>query len=49
MVLDDALEEKNDGAKVPLGMVVIRGNSVVIIEALDRIADDKRGGGGSGH
>jgi small nuclear ribonucleoprotein G len=43
-VLDDAIEEKDDGAKVPIGMVVIRGNSVVMIEALERIGDDKRGG-----
>ncbi|EEQ34893.1 hypothetical protein McanCB56680_000246 [Microsporum canis] len=39
IVLDDAVEEKNGGEKVPLGMVVIRGNSVVMLEALERISD----------
>ncbi|KAI9886196.1 MAG: Serine/threonine-protein kinase smg1 [Watsoniomyces obsoletus] len=37
LVLDDAVEEKPDGEKVPLGMVFIRGNSVVMLDALDRI------------
>lgn len=32
MVLDDAVEEKAGGEKVRLGMVVIRGNSVVMLE-----------------
>ncbi|KAK2875026.1 Serine/threonine-protein kinase smg1 [Arthroderma sp. PD_2] len=39
IVLDEAVEEKNGGEKVPLGMVVIRGNSVVMLEALERIGD----------
>ncbi|KAK3208335.1 hypothetical protein GRF29_77g389235 [Pseudopithomyces chartarum] len=47
VVLDEAVEERKDGGKERLGMVVIRGNSVVLIEALDRInTDDHRGGGG---
>lgn len=47
VVLDDAVEEKKDGGKERLGMVVIRGNAVVMLEALDRInTDDHRGGGG---
>ncbi|KAL1958053.1 hypothetical protein VTO42DRAFT_5265 [Malbranchea cinnamomea] len=37
IVLDEAVEEKNGGEKVNLGMVVIRGNSVVMLEALERI------------
>ncbi|RDW87696.1 hypothetical protein BP5796_03390 [Coleophoma crateriformis] len=37
IVLDDAVEEKDGGEKVRLGMVVIRGNSVVMLEALERI------------
>ena len=45
MVLDDAVEEKPTGEKVRIGMVVIRGNSVVMMEALDRI-EEGRGGGG---
>lgn len=32
VVLDEAVEEKKDGGKERLGMVVIRGNSVVLIE-----------------
>ncbi|OXV05896.1 hypothetical protein Egran_06335, partial [Elaphomyces granulatus] len=32
IVLDEAFEEKNGGEKVKLGMVVIRGNSVVMLE-----------------
>jgi small nuclear ribonucleoprotein G len=42
--LDDAVEEKSSGEKVRIGMVVIRGNSVVMMEALDRIDEDRRGG-----
>ncbi|KAF2869321.1 hypothetical protein BDV95DRAFT_608881 [Massariosphaeria phaeospora] len=37
IVLDEALEEKPGGEKTRIGMVVIRGNAVVMIEALDRI------------
>lgn len=36
-MLDDAVEEKAGGEKVKIGMVVIRGNSVVMLEALERI------------
>ncbi|KAJ4287238.1 Serine/threonine-protein kinase smg1 [Kalmusia sp. IMI 367209] len=32
VVLDDALEEKPGGGKERLGMVVIRGNAVVLLE-----------------
>jgi small nuclear ribonucleoprotein G len=42
-VLDEAIEEKADGQRDRLGMVVIRGNSVVILEALERMGDDRRG------
>jgi hypothetical protein len=31
-VLDDALEEKAGGQRDPIGMVVIRGNAVVMLE-----------------
>ncbi|KAK5172128.1 Serine/threonine-protein kinase smg1 [Saxophila tyrrhenica] len=41
MVLDEATESKPNNEKVRLGMVVIRGNSVVMMEALDRIAPDR--------
>ncbi|KAL2009946.1 hypothetical protein VTN00DRAFT_5753 [Thermoascus crustaceus] len=39
IVLDEAVEEKTGGEKVRLGMVVIRGNSVVMLEALERISE----------
>jgi small nuclear ribonucleoprotein G len=43
IVLDDAVEDLGH-QKVPIGMVVIRGNAVVMLEALDRInTDDKSG------
>jgi len=41
IVLDEAVEEKAGGEKVRLGMVVIRGNSVVMLEALERIGGDR--------
>ncbi|KAF4343208.1 small nuclear ribonucleo G [Fusarium beomiforme] len=44
IVLDEAVEEKEGGEKQRIGMVVIRGNSVVMLEALERIGgDDRRG------
>ena len=48
VVLDDAVEEKATGEKVRIGMVVIRGNSVVMMEALDRIEEGRGGGGHQG-
>ncbi|MCJ1333193.1 Serine/threonine-protein kinase smg1 [Thelotrema lepadinum] len=39
VVLDDAVEELEGGEKKRIGMVVIRGNSVVMLEALERIGD----------
>ncbi|KAK4550128.1 Serine/threonine-protein kinase smg1 [Oleoguttula mirabilis] len=44
IVLDEATESKANNEKVRLGMCVIRGNSVVMMEALDRIVDGDRGG-----
>ncbi|KAK3073864.1 Serine/threonine-protein kinase smg1 [Teratosphaeriaceae sp. CCFEE 6253] len=40
IVLDEATESKANNEKVRLGMCVIRGNSVVMMEALDRIGPD---------
>ncbi|CCJ29390.1 unnamed protein product [Pneumocystis jirovecii] len=37
IVLDEAFEEKEGGEKCAIGTVVIRGNSVVMVEALERI------------
>ena len=42
IVLDEATEQKANNEKVRLGMCVIRGNSVVMMEALDRIGGDDR-------
>ncbi|KAK8034205.1 hypothetical protein PG993_009200 [Apiospora rasikravindrae] len=42
IVLDNAVEEKDNGQKETLGMVVIRGNSVVMLEALERIGGGDR-------
>lgn len=44
IVLDEATESKPNNEKQRLGMCVIRGNSVVMMEALDRIGGDDRGG-----
>ncbi|KAI5798986.1 small nuclear ribonucleoprotein SmG [Geopyxis carbonaria] len=37
IVLDDAVEEKDGGEKVRIGTVVIRGNSVVMLEVRTHI------------
>ncbi|KAI1278008.1 Small nuclear ribonucleoprotein G [Halotydeus destructor] len=37
LVVDEAFEETKKGEKEPLGMVVIRGNNVVLLESLERI------------
>lgn len=37
LVIDEAVEDVNAQQKNDIGMVVIRGNSVVLMEALDRI------------
>jgi len=37
LVIDEAVEENKTGEQHNIGMVVLRGNSVVMLEALDRI------------
>ncbi|XP_030378817.1 probable small nuclear ribonucleoprotein G [Scaptodrosophila lebanonensis] len=37
VVLDETIEECKDNTKGNIGMVVIRGNSIVMVEALDRV------------
>ena len=37
VVLDNAIEFSKTGKEIPIGMIVIRGNSINIIEALERI------------
>ena len=37
LVIDEAVEINKRNQQVPIGMVVIRGNAVVLLESLDRI------------
>lgn len=37
LVLDNTVEERSNVERHELGMVVIRGNSVVVFEALERV------------
>jgi small nuclear ribonucleoprotein G len=37
LVVDDAIEYRKDSSSHTMGMCVIRGNSVLMIEALERI------------
>ena len=39
LVLDEAVEEASATEKNTIGMVVIRGNSIVMIEALEKLWD----------
>jgi len=38
IVLDDTIEDNKDGSKNNIGMVVIRGNSIIMMEALERVS-----------
>lgn len=38
LVIDEAFETSKVGEKRPIGMVVARGNSILMIEALERLA-----------
>ncbi|XP_013781005.1 small nuclear ribonucleoprotein G-like isoform X2 [Limulus polyphemus] len=37
LVIDEAVEETKGGEKHNIGMIVVRGNSIVLLEALDRV------------
>ncbi|RZF40441.1 hypothetical protein LSTR_LSTR013903 [Laodelphax striatellus] len=37
VTIADAVETRKDGSKEELGIYVIRGNSIIMMEALDRI------------
>ena len=37
LVIDETTEFRKDGSKHSIGMVVVRGNSVVMLEAKDRV------------
>lgn len=38
ILLDEAVEEVKGGKNNPMGMIVVRGNSVVLLETQDRVA-----------
>merc|ERR1712240_567244 len=37
LVVDESIEETKSGEKRSIGMVVVRGNSIVLLESLDRV------------
>ncbi|PVD29912.1 hypothetical protein C0Q70_09170 [Pomacea canaliculata] len=37
LVVDESTEETKSGERRSIGMVVVRGNSIVLLEALDRV------------
>uniref|UniRef100_UPI00358E4EDB small nuclear ribonucleoprotein G n=1 Tax=Myxine glutinosa TaxID=7769 RepID=UPI00358E4EDB len=37
LVVDETIESGPAGAHIDIGMVVIRGNSIIMLEALDRV------------
>lgn len=37
LVIDEAVEVTKRNQQIPIGMVVVRGNAVVLLEGLDRI------------
>nr|XP_002130422.2 small nuclear ribonucleoprotein G [Ciona intestinalis] len=37
LVIDDGIGKRKDGSVEKIGMVVVRGNSVLMMEAVDRI------------
>ena len=39
LVLDETVEQVSTDEQNPIGMVVIRGNSIVMIEALEKLRD----------
>lgn len=37
-MLEEAVESKPDGAEVEMGWCVVRGNAVIMMEALERVS-----------
>ncbi|GFS63211.1 small nuclear ribonucleoprotein G [Trichonephila clavipes] len=37
LVMDEAVEQLKEGKTNPIGMIVIRGNSIVLLEAMERV------------
>lgn len=38
LVIDEAVEETKSGEKVNIGMVAVRGNSIILLQSNDRIS-----------
>ncbi|CAL1276828.1 unnamed protein product [Larinioides sclopetarius] len=39
LVIDEAVEKTKEGQQNAIGMVVIRGNSIVLLEAMERVTN----------
>ncbi|GBM43064.1 Small nuclear ribonucleoprotein G [Araneus ventricosus] len=39
LVIDEAVENTKEGQQNAIGMVVIRGNSIVLLEAMERVTN----------
>ncbi|KAK6185773.1 small nuclear ribonucleoprotein G [Patella vulgata] len=37
LVVDESVEKLKSGGEQPIGMVVVRGNSIVLLESLERV------------
>jgi len=37
LVIDESVEDVKDGSRNPIGMVVVRGNSIIMLEAQERV------------
>ncbi|XP_065565644.1 small nuclear ribonucleoprotein G-like isoform X2 [Artemia franciscana] len=37
LVIDESVEERKDGSQHILGMVVVRGNSIIMLDCLERL------------
>ncbi|KAF1989572.1 like-Sm ribonucleo protein [Aulographum hederae CBS 113979] len=44
LVLDEAVEDLPNGEKVRMGMCCVRGNSIILVEALDRMDERQNRG-----
>jgi len=39
LIVDETVEERKDGSTNNIGILVIRGNSIVMLESLDRVSN----------
>ncbi|KAK2705659.1 hypothetical protein QYM36_015886 [Artemia franciscana] len=37
LVIDESVEERKDGSQHNLGMVIVRGNSIIMLDCLERL------------